>query len=69
MWQGYIYLVFSKGRARIEMQKFLKNFTKTIIAFPNFTDKEGQSIKLIKSNEIAFIILMIFAITLTETLS
>ena len=51
------------------MQKFLKNFTKTIIAFPNFTDKEGQIIKLIKSNEIAFIILMIFAITLTETLS
>ena len=69
MWQGYIYLVFSKGRARIEMQKVLKNFTKTIIAFHNFTDKEGQIITLIKSNEIAFIILMIFAITLTKTLS
>ena len=51
------------------MQKFLKNFTKTIIAFHNFTDKEGQIITLIKSNEIAFIILMIFAITLTKTLS
>ena len=51
------------------MQTFKKNFTQTIIAFPNFIDKEGKIIKLIKSNEIAFIILMIFAIILTKTLS
>ena len=60
---------FLKGIARIEMQTFRKNFTQTIIAFPNFIDKEGKIIKLIKSNEIAFIILMIFAIILTKTLS
>ena len=51
------------------MQTFKKNFTQTIIAFPIFIDKEGKIIKLIKSNEIAFIILMIFAIILTKTLS
>ena len=51
------------------MEKFLKFFTKTVIAFRKFTDKEGQFITLIKSNEFAFIIFIVFAKTLTKTLS
>ena len=51
------------------MQKFNNIFTKALIVFTKFSDKECQIINLIKSSEIAVIILMIFTITLIKTLS
>ena len=48
------------------MQDFHGFFTKAFIAFTNFTAREGQIINLIKNNEVAVIILMIFTTTLSK---
>ena len=54
------------------LQKKCKNlsfFTKAFIVFTTFTDKEGQIINLIKTNEIPVIILMRFTIALRKALT
>lgn len=51
------------------MQKFNSFFTKAFILFTTFTEKEGQIINLIKTNETPVIILMIFTVALTKTLT
>ena len=48
------------------MQDFHGSFTKAFIVFTNFTAREGQIINLIKNNEVAVIILMIFTTTLRK---
>ena len=75
MWEGYIYFGFSKEELRFknaiakECIEFNVFFTKAFMVLANFTVKEDQIINLIKSNEIAVIMLMIFTRTLTKTLS
>ena len=49
------------------MQKFNSFFTNFFIVFTTFTEKEGQIINFIKTNEISVIILMRFTIALTKT--
>ena len=51
------------------MQKFKNFFTKAFILFTTFTEKEGQIINFIKTNEIPVTILVIFTIALTKTLT
>ena len=51
------------------MQNFNRFFTKDFTVFTSFTEKEGQIINLIKSNEIAVIILIIFTTELTKKVS
>ena len=51
------------------MQKFNSFFTKAFILFTTFTENEGQIINLIKTNETPVIILMIFTVALTKTLT
>ena len=48
------------------MQKFHGFFTKAFIVFTNFTERDGQIINLIKNNEVAVVILMIFTTTLRK---
>ena len=48
------------------MQDFHGFLTKAFIVFTNFTAREGQIINLIKNNEVAVIILMIFTTTLSK---
>ena len=51
------------------MQRFNSSFTKAFILFTTFTEKEGLIINMIMTNEIPVIILMIFTIALTKTLT
>ena len=51
------------------MQKFNSFFTKAFKLFTTFTEKEGQIINLIKTNETPVIILMIFTVAFTKTLT
>ena len=74
MLQGYIYFGFSKGNARFKKPiakkknaKFNSSFTKAVIVFTTFTEKERQIINFIKTNEILVIILMWFTIALRKT--
>ena len=68
-------LCFSKGKVRFKkaiakkMQKFNSFFTKAFIVFTTFTEKEGQIINFIKTNEISVIILMRFTIALRKALT
>ena len=65
----------AKGKVRFKnasakkMQKFNSFFTKAFILFNTFTEKKDQIINQIKTNEIAVIILIIFTIELTKTLT
>ena len=47
-----------------KMQKFSSFFTKAFIVFTTFSEKEGQIINFIKTNEIPVIILMRFTTAL-----
>ena len=75
MLQGYIYFGFSKGKVRFKnaIAKKGKNFSFSIkaffIVFTTFTEKEGQTINFIKTNEVPVIILMRFTIALRKALT